>query len=233
MILRISVNLVKFCVSEVGEFWWRFFYFAWRKRGGGERGVVDGTMMKSTGSSTCTAILKRDLPLESVPEYGGYGALSTYADLDLARVWIRKCNQQHANCQPTMAAAPEEALQASTRFIDVRSRRLIPLDEIAERPFEYVALSYVWGVDYQVRTTTENISEFRERIPSSSDDDKSFRLPKTIEDTMEVTLALGYRYLWVDALCIIQDSPVDLKVQLAQMDRIYGLATLTIIGRQG
>jgi hypothetical protein len=44
MILRISVNLVKFCVSEVGEFWWRFFYFAWRKRGGGERGVVDGTV---------------------------------------------------------------------------------------------------------------------------------------------------------------------------------------------
>jgi hypothetical protein len=42
MILRISVNLVKFCVSEVDEFWWNYFYFAWRKRGGGERGVVDG-----------------------------------------------------------------------------------------------------------------------------------------------------------------------------------------------
>jgi hypothetical protein len=47
MILRISVNLVKFCVSEVGEFWWSFFYFAWRKRGGGERGVVDGTRQHS------------------------------------------------------------------------------------------------------------------------------------------------------------------------------------------
>jgi hypothetical protein len=42
MILCISVNLVKFCVSEVGEFWWRFFYFAWRMKGDGERGVVDG-----------------------------------------------------------------------------------------------------------------------------------------------------------------------------------------------
>jgi hypothetical protein len=42
MILRMSVNLVKFCVSEVDEFWWNYFYFAWRKRGGGERGVVDG-----------------------------------------------------------------------------------------------------------------------------------------------------------------------------------------------
>jgi hypothetical protein len=42
MILCISINLVKFCVSEVGEFWWRFFYFAWRMKGDGERGVVDG-----------------------------------------------------------------------------------------------------------------------------------------------------------------------------------------------
>jgi hypothetical protein len=41
-ISQISINSVKFCVSEVGEFWWSFFYFAWRKRGGGERGVVDG-----------------------------------------------------------------------------------------------------------------------------------------------------------------------------------------------
>jgi hypothetical protein len=45
MILRISINLVKFCISEVGEFWWSFFYFAWRKGGGGERGVVDGTAL--------------------------------------------------------------------------------------------------------------------------------------------------------------------------------------------
>jgi hypothetical protein len=43
-ISRISINSVKFCVSEVGEFWWSFFYFAWRKRGGGERGVVDGKL---------------------------------------------------------------------------------------------------------------------------------------------------------------------------------------------
>ena len=38
MILRISVNLVKFCVSEVGEFWWTFFILP------GERGVVDGSL---------------------------------------------------------------------------------------------------------------------------------------------------------------------------------------------
>jgi len=48
---------------------------------------------------------------------------------------------------------------------------------------------------------------------------------------MEVTRALGYRFLWVDALCIVQDSPDDLGIQLAQMDRIYRLAAVTIVAR--
>jgi hypothetical protein len=41
-ISRISINSVKFCVSEVVDFWWWLFYFACRKRGYAERGVVDG-----------------------------------------------------------------------------------------------------------------------------------------------------------------------------------------------
>jgi hypothetical protein len=48
MIIRISVNLVKFCVSEVGEFWWSFFYFAWRKRGCGWYQVKKGDQSLDT-----------------------------------------------------------------------------------------------------------------------------------------------------------------------------------------
>jgi hypothetical protein len=39
-ISRISINSVKFCVSEVVDFWWWLFYFACRKRGYAERGVM-------------------------------------------------------------------------------------------------------------------------------------------------------------------------------------------------
>src|SRR6478735_2891643 len=37
---RISIKLVKLCVSEVVDFWWWLFYFACRKRGYAERGVM-------------------------------------------------------------------------------------------------------------------------------------------------------------------------------------------------
>jgi hypothetical protein len=53
---------------------------------------------------------------------------------------------------------------------------------------------------------------------------------RTVVDAMEVTRRLGYRYLWVDALCIIQDDAQDLQQNVNIMDEIYSNAILTIVG---
>ncbi|KAK5991431.1 hypothetical protein PT974_09713 [Cladobotryum mycophilum] len=62
----------------------------------------------------------------------------------------------------------------------------------------------------------------------TDDPNATHRLPNTIRDAIVIA---RYRFLWVDALCIVQDSPDDLALQLAQMDRIYGLAALTLAAR--
>ncbi|KAK3935203.1 heterokaryon incompatibility protein-domain-containing protein [Diplogelasinospora grovesii] len=54
-------------------------------------------------------------------------------------------------------------------------------------------------------------------------------LPKTIQDAIYVTRNLGVRYLWVDALCILQDSDVDKSVQIGLMPEIYKHAVVTIV----
>lgn len=159
-----------------------------------------------------------------------YRVLSAWADLALARTWVRECNIDHDNCQPIVPAGTAEALHPSTRLIDTKLKRLVTLEEIITAPLEFVALSYVWGNDYQLRLTSQTIREFRKRLPSDNNSAMP-RLPRTIRDTMKVTRALGYRFLWVDALCIVQDSPDDLEIQLAQMDHIYGLAAVTIVAR--
>jgi hypothetical protein len=67
-ISRISINLVEFCVSEVVDFWWRFFYFAWRKRGYGERGVMakEGLwMVPNDANSVCSVINAESKPFDS------------------------------------------------------------------------------------------------------------------------------------------------------------------------
>jgi hypothetical protein len=60
-----------------------------------------------------------------------------------------------------------------------------------------------------------------------------FDLPKTIVDGIELTLLLGLRYLWVDALCIRQDDDIDKKYQIKNMANIYQGAELTIIAAAG
>jgi hypothetical protein len=58
-------------------------------------------------------------------------------------------------------------------------------------------------------------------------------LPKTIQDAVTVTRRLGLQYLWVDALCIKQDSEEDWASESSKMGDIYGSATITIAAAGG
>jgi hypothetical protein len=53
-------------------------------------------------------------------------------------------------------------------------------------------------------------------------------LPQSIKDAIETTRNLGLQYLWVDALCIIQDSTEDKQKEIERMGTIYKNATVTI-----
>jgi hypothetical protein len=85
----------------------------------------------------------------------------------------------------------------------------------------YAALSYCWGLEQQVITTTGSIAAFQNGIIESS-------LPKTIQDAIRITRGLEIQYLWVDALCIIQDSVEDKSAEINEMGRIYKNASITI-----
>ena len=53
-------------------------------------------------------------------------------------------------------------------------------------------------------------------------------LPRTFQDAVSVTLALGYKHLWIDCICIIQDDNRDWETECPKMAHIYGNADLTI-----
>lgn len=46
-------------------------------------------------------------------------------------------------------------------------------------------------------------------------------LPETFRDAISVTRKLGFRYLWIDALCIIQDSNEDWEREASKMASVY------------
>jgi hypothetical protein len=53
-------------------------------------------------------------------------------------------------------------------------------------------------------------------------------MPATFYDATVITRKLGYRYLWIDSLCIIQNSAEDWEAESQNMGNIYMNASLTI-----
>ncbi|GKT78833.1 hypothetical protein ColTof4_11256 [Colletotrichum tofieldiae] len=93
--------------------------------------------------------------------------------------------------------------------------------EASIEDIQYAILSYCWG-ETNYKTTSENIEEHFVQIPLP-------KLPKTIQDAVEVTRALGLRYLWVDALCIQQDlGAEDIDERLKTMPEFYAGANIVI-----
>lgn len=87
----------------------------------------------------------------------------------------------------------------------------------------YVTLSHCWGNSQPLTLTSANLNKLQTRIAYDS-------LPRTFQDAVTVTRALGVRYLWIDSLCIIQDSTKDWEVQCTKMAQIYSGSIVTIAG---
>jgi len=93
-----------------------------------------------------------------------------------------------------------------------------------------VALSYVWGLTENHKTEISNIRTHQQQGSLETFLDK---IPKVIRDAMELVRRLGLRYLWVDSLCIVQDSKRSWNLNARMMNVIYGNAHLTICAADG
>jgi hypothetical protein len=87
--------------------------------------------------------------------------------------------------------------------------------------FRYAALSHCWGTKTFTTLTLSNIERFRQHVPAEA-------LTKTFNDAIFIARAIGFNYLWIDSLCIIQDCPKDWQRESAEMTRVYGGADLNI-----
>ncbi|KAK5652262.1 hypothetical protein OQA88_10610 [Cercophora sp. LCS_1] len=85
----------------------------------------------------------------------------------------------------------------------------------------YLTLSHRWGDDEVFKLTKSSLSSFEHGIPFSS-------LGATFQDAIVVTKLLQHRYLWIDALCIVQDDEDDWERESSRMAAVYSNASCTI-----
>ena len=141
---------------------------------------------------------------------------------DLLKRWIHTCENEHGEvCEKDWWRSNGETLPNSVRIVDVTHMAIVPVPPTCR----YVALSYVWGGPGESYWTTKANLEQR-RIPGGLD---ASTLPGTISDAIQLVRQLGERYLWIDALCIVQDDLGDKAVQIGIMELIYGSSAFTII----
>ncbi|CAO2656579.1 Nn.00g053820.m01.CDS01 [Neocucurbitaria sp. VM-36] len=152
--------------------------------------------------------------------------------------WSRLCLERHRKtCFPDFLRDDYPGL----RLVDVRRRCIV--DHLESRT--YTALSYVWGAKQNLVLTKANYAELH--TPGALADSCDL-ISKTVRDVLNLcqhvsnylragpllsnwdTLSLvGWEYIWIDALCIVQDDPTDKQHHINRMDKLYAGAWQTIV----
>ncbi|KAH8723303.1 heterokaryon incompatibility protein-domain-containing protein, partial [Phaeosphaeriaceae sp. PMI808] len=142
------------------------------------------------------------------------------------RSWLQNCEENHGWGCDGETPWPAGSGRPGLRVIDVLDQCLKTV------PFRsrFVTLSYVWGQATQYRALKSNIQMLETEGSLAAIE---VTLPRTIADAMEFTRQMGERYLWVDALCIVQDDSDEIGSLVDHMDLVYGTSLFTIIAAAG
>lgn len=142
------------------------------------------------------------------------------------QAWLAECREQHPWCGDSVVQ------NVPTRLVyisDKSTYRLIETKEMKKGWNEkYVALSYVWGEKrngisiHQVKLKNDSLKTLKNGIDP-------IKITTSHHQGIMVAFELGFRYIWIDALCILQDSQEDWKNAATEVPHIYGNAALTII----
>lgn len=148
-----------------------------------------------------------------------------FADCGLFRAWLRQCEAGHADHFRPLGEATITDLP-HFRLVDAERQCIVK----GQIDWRYIALSYVWGATEQLQNTRSIQSDLEKEGSLLIE---GHRIPQSISDAINLVKQMGVRYLWVDALCIIQDDPRSKLSQIAAMDKIYMSALLTIVAAAG
>lgn len=156
----------------------------------------------------------------------------------LIREFLRLCEDFHdERCTRKLGIEdPFSATLGQPYFgvIDIQSERLVPLPsyrEDGQLVFKaYATVSYVWGTIRDHRTTLANIQD-RRKLGGLAQ--TISELPIALRQSVSLASSLGIRYIWIDSLCIIQDSSHSWNLNSRAMHLIYGNSLLTICAADG
>ncbi|KAI9708359.1 MAG: hypothetical protein M1820_004063 [Bogoriella megaspora] len=141
--------------------------------------------------------------------------------LSIARQWFQSCKAQHSECH-----LPSAKHYLPTRLLDIRSvdskgEVYLNLSDESHIAEPYATLSHCWGKARTLKLTSTNIGMLQSGIKVNS-------LSTSYKEGITVARRLGLHYVWIDSLCIIQDSDTDWRREAAQMANIFRNSEINI-----
>ncbi|KAB8290026.1 hypothetical protein EYC80_010352 [Monilinia laxa] len=133
---------------------------------------------------------------------------------DITRGWLKECLEFHRDCRKVNLP------QLPNRVIDVGHEETRTVNSNGAMA-NYAALSHCWGGKVGTLLATETLRQYRNELPFQS-------LPANFQDAIMITRELSIQYLWIDCLCILQDSQNDWEQESQKMETVYQNALVTI-----
>lgn len=161
----------------------------------------------------------------ATPDQGAPKSTDSASILEWARREVKSCEKNHENCQNFFVRSEQTRFRPK-RLLDVGDStnvRLVETSELsAAETVEYVALSHCWGkngISHILKV--ENLADLKTSIEVT-------QLAKNFQHAISITRGMSVRYLWIDSLCIIQNSIEDLQCETDTMGLLYANALCTI-----
>ncbi|KAI9746313.1 MAG: hypothetical protein M1818_000024 [Claussenomyces sp. TS43310] len=136
----------------------------------------------------------------------------------LLRRWLELCTSGHAEC----SARPKSHIDSigPTRLLDLNHPDLVRLVETpahwsaaSNRP-RYATLSYCQDDELELRLNRETTETLKSGMLTTS-------LPPTFKDAVFLAKRLDIPYLWIDILCVQQDSPSEQEKDFSRVGAIF------------
>jgi heterokaryon incompatibility protein (HET) len=158
------------------------------------------------------------------PALGSVIELPTSSESDETFEFAARCLKEcQSNSRHRLCTSQRRQFRP-TRLLQIsQPRKPIKLQEkgLTSSFVDYIALSHCWGVNVPTVTTTKNR---KQRLKAIEWDE----LPPLFQDLITITYHLGIKYIWIDALCIVQDDKSDWEHESSQMASVYAEAYVTI-----
>ncbi|KAI0156501.1 HET-domain-containing protein [Xylariaceae sp. FL1272] len=168
-----------------------------------------------------------DMPVEMRHVFRQYVSLSPIVGtstgsaeaLDFLKKQLDTCERTHDACRRIV----DQEVRYPTRLVELNehngARLILTKDTTPTGP--YASLSHSWGKEEMFQCTTDTIEQLMTRIPVD-------KLRRTFKEAFATATYLGIKYIWIDSLCIIQDSAEDWAREARRMMEVYHRARINL-----